>query len=80
MTITRNLDSLNRLVFPKRVNTFGWTEKTELDMTVLDGIVTVTAHAPYCRLCGDSSSPLIEVGNGNICQRCLEAANQINES
>lgn len=74
-TKTRHIDDLGRVVLPADVKEFGWTEKTPLDITVLDdGIVILRAHKPFCKLCGEADAELIPVERGAICKHCLQTA------
>lgn len=74
-TVTRKIDNLRRIVLPTDIDGFGWTERTPLDVTVTDdGIVLLRANKPFCRLCGDAATELIEVEKGVICKQCLQTA------
>jgi len=74
-TVTRKIDDLNRVVLPSQVKSFGWTEKTPLDITVLeDDSVMIRAHNPLCKLCGGADVELIKIENGSICNNCLQIA------
>ena len=69
---TRRLDELNRLILPKDIRNFGWTEKTQLDISLLeDGVVLIRTHSPLCALCGATGTELIKAGKGGVCGNCL---------
>lgn len=82
MKATRTLDELHRIVLPHEVvSKMGWKEKSEIDIEMAgEGIVTLTSHAPFCRVCGGRVGKLIQVKSAYLCGDCIRKVGEQNET
>lgn len=72
--ITRRIDSLGRLGIPKEIrDTFGWEEKTQLEIfTDAGDVVVVKRYQPGCQFCGEVDDTK-EFHGKLICSKCQTA-------
>lgn len=68
--IERTVDALGRVVLPQEFRSkLGITEKSRVVMREENGVITITAAQPMCRLCGSNDNVNEEV---SLCSDCIE--------
>ncbi len=70
--ISREVDSLGRIVIPKAIRKqLGIEEKDKLDIRTEGETIIVTKYTPFCTFCG-SEEELSDFAEKKICKACLD--------
>lgn len=76
--VVRKLDPLGRVVIPMELRkTFGWSDKTPLEIYVEGDKVILGKYEPGCAICGMVDESMAVVNGKHICHSC---ANEIVKS
>ena len=78
MAITRNLDSVGRVVIPMEYRAqLGLLVNDPLDISVENDAIIIRKQQRGCVICGAADSDISFVGGKAVCRKCIDSIKEI---